>query len=233
MPPDVTTADWVALGLFALMWLGYRPALDRLAGRRTINHLMVPLRRAWMEAMLRRENRMTDAALIGHIMHSATFFASTAILVVAGILGVLGSIETVHGVVTELQFTQPTSRLLFEAKTLLLLVLFVYGFFQFTWALRQLNYTVALIGSAPPAEEVGAAAPALAANCAAVLDMAVARFNAGLRAYYFAVAAVGWFIHPWVLVVAAAGVLAILVRRQLLSPARDAIDAQTRLLERP
>jgi uncharacterized membrane protein len=232
MPPDVTTADWVALGLFLLAWLGYRPMLHLLARGRTINELMVTLRRAWMGAMLGRENRITDAALIGHIMHSATFFASTAILVTAGILGVLGSIDGVHAVIAELAFTQATSRRLFEAKVFLLLVLFVYGFFQFTWALRQLNYTVALVGSAPPAGAVGQDGPAIASNIAAVLDMAVARFNAGLRAYYFALAAVGWFIHPWALIAAAAGVVAILVRRQLLSPARRAIADQTRLLER-
>ena len=35
------------------------------------------------------ENRITDASLIGHTIHSATFFASTTMIALAILLGML------------------------------------------------------------------------------------------------------------------------------------------------
>ena len=38
---------------------------------------MLALRDAWMLRMLERDNRITDSSLLGHTIHSISFFAST------------------------------------------------------------------------------------------------------------------------------------------------------------
>ena len=44
------------------------------------------MRVLWMRAMLRRDNRIADAALIGHVVHSAAFFASTSLIAIGAAL---------------------------------------------------------------------------------------------------------------------------------------------------
>ena len=50
-----------------------------------------------------------------------------------------------------------------------------------------------------------------------MLSIAVATFNGGLRAYYFALAALGWFVHPLVFIAAILWIVLVLLRRQFLS----------------
>lgn len=231
MPLDATPFDAVALAWFLVVWLGYARIADRAAGgTNTINAHMVALRRAWMERMLERDNRIMDSQLIGHTIHSVTFFASTTMLVLAGLLSVFGGVERIYGVVGELSFTVQTSKSFFEAKMLLVVAIFVYGFFKFTWALRQFNYLCALIGSAPlpPVEPRLRAATATAT--ATMLTEAMKSSNAGTRAYYFALAALAWFVQPWLFIVGTTWIFGVLLGRQLRSRSFRAIEQQVRQL---
>ena len=47
--------------------------------------------------------------------------------------------------------------------------------------------------------------------------MAANQFNFGLRAYYFGMAMLGWFIHPWLFMLVTAGVVLVLYRREFHS----------------
>ncbi len=216
-PPDL-----VALGVFLLVWLGYERALGRF-GERTINGRMKIVRRQWMATMLVRDIRIPDSALLGHVMNSTAFFASTTVLVSAAMVGALSNLSTFQPAIQSLDFTVVTSRTFFEIKLALPLVVFVGGFFRFTWALRQFNYAVALIGAAPPAEEVGARRDALATDIAVVLSSGAESFNAGIRCYYFALAGLAWFGGPYAFLTVTVGVTAIMIRRQLWTPAAQAI----------
>lgn len=234
MPFDLETLDIIALAVFGGAWIGYGLVMDRLVARGTLNHRLRAIRRAWMGELLRRENRMPDAALLGHLIHSVSFFASATLLVIAALSGAFGALETFHAALAELTVTGPAiSRRALEARLLLLLVIFVYAFFKFTWAIRQYNYCCALIGAAPPAHEPiePARGAVLARQAAEVLSIAVATFNGGLRAYYFALAALGWFIHPLVFIAAVLWIVLVLVRRQLFSHTLGAIGAYEEALE--
>jgi uncharacterized membrane protein len=57
----------------------------------------------------------------------------------------------------------------------------------------------------------------LAEPSSRVLTLAVINFNGGLRAYYFALAVLSWFVHPLMFIGVSAGVALILIRRQLRS----------------
>jgi uncharacterized membrane protein len=217
--PDLTVLDAVALGVFVAIWLTYNTVFDgRLLRENSINAKMVAVREAWMRQLLQRDNRIVDATLIGHSIRSATFFASTTILVIAGLIGIIGSADAVHHAIANLSvFLRSASQALFEFKIFMLISIFVYAFFKFTWAIRQFNYFSAIIGSAPDAAE-GPVDGALAGRMAMILSHAVWQLNAGIRAYYFGLAALGWFVHPLFFIITTVLMTSVLVRRQLASP---------------
>jgi uncharacterized membrane protein len=219
---DLTGLDRVALGLFLLAWLGYGPAAQALRPRRSMAIRMFEMRRAWMSSMLGRENRITDASLIGNVVHSATFFASTTVVALAAMVGMLGSLDSTHAAVQGLDFTVKGSRALLESKVLLLVLVFAYGFLKLSWAVRQLNHCVALIGAAPLRPDA-ARGDAFAERAADALSLAVGSFDAGIRAYYFALAALAWLLGPGAFALATAGIVAMLLWRQFGSAASAAI----------
>jgi uncharacterized membrane protein len=150
MPPDFSPADLAAITLFLTAWCGYTLVMDHLAwGLWGVNQHLKLLRDEWMKRMLDRENRIMDTALVGHTIHSVTFFASTSMLVLAGLVGLLGAVDAAHGMLSQFSFASPVSREFFELKILLLFGIFIFGFMKFTWAIRQYNYCCAMIGSAP------------------------------------------------------------------------------------
>lgn len=76
--------DVVALAWFLLLWAGYNLAVDRILRRPVgLNQHMHLVRHSWMGALLKRDNRVIDALLMGHLIHSVSFFASTAMLALA------------------------------------------------------------------------------------------------------------------------------------------------------
>ena len=226
----MSSPDWMALVLFLACWLGYGPVLDRLGrGRGTLNHDMVTVRHAWMTAMTRREVRLLDSQLMGHTINSASFFASTNLLLIAAVAGVLfGGEMALRGfVAVGAEAVEPR---ILTAKLALILVCLARGLLDFIWSIRQLNYTIALIGAAPElTEEADRAGFGEAAAC--VLNPALAAFNRGVRGYYFALAAAAWLFGPVWLALGGAAAFCLLTWRQQASPAARAIRTARRMLE--
>ena len=154
----------------------------------------------WVRRMLDRENRIMDTALVGHTIHSVTFFASTSMLILAGLVGCWGRSRRRTAMLSQFSFATPVTREFFELKILLLFGIFIFGFMKFTWAIRQYNYCCAMMGSAPMPPLNSADRNVYADEIAKVLSLAGVSFNGGLRAYYFALAALTWFIGPYVFI---------------------------------
>ena len=67
-----------------------------------------------------------------------------------------------------------------------------------------------------------------------ILSHAVWQLNAGIRAYYFALAAFGWFIHPVFFITMTVLMALVLVRRQLFSAtSRGIVDHVAALSPEP
>ena len=60
---------------------------------------------------------------------------------------------------------------------------------------------------------------------AKVLDRAAHSYNYGIRAYYFAMAALAWFINDWVFMAACAVIILVLYRREFKSSSLNAMVA--------
>ncbi|MBI1775934.1 MAG: DUF599 family protein [Proteobacteria bacterium] len=63
------------------------------------------------------------------------------------------------------------------------------------------------------------------------MTRALTSFNGGLRAYYFALAAIGWFVHPALSILATTVMLAVLMLRQHGSRAARSIKQLADTLE--
>jgi len=226
MPEDVTFLHLVAIGLLFAAWGSYSPILAKF-GRGTLNVQLDVVRRRWMQIAVTRSIRVPDAILVGHIINAVAFFGSATLIVMAGLVGAVVNLGTVHLAVISLPFVPTMSIELFALKLGTVALVIVISFFSFTYALRKLNYVLALVGSLPEAD----AAPstpgldAMVENAATVLTEAVKSFNTGIRGYYFAVAALFLFAGPLASILATAAVMALLVWRQTCTRTARAIGA--------
>lgn len=227
----MTPLDWIALFLFFTAWLGYGPLLKLIARRSgSLNDDMLIVRDSWMTAMTHREMRLIDSQLMGHSINSASFFASTNLLLIAAVAGILFGGETALRGFAAVGAEAVPMKIL-EAKLALILICLARGFLDFIWALRQMNYALALIGAAP---EIHAETDRVAYGhaVAQVLNPALGGFSQGVRGYYFALAAAAWLFGPLWLALGVISAFGLLVWRQAGSPAARAVRAARRLLER-
>lgn len=222
--------DTVALAIFAVVWLAYEPLVKAALGRRhMINLDMAVIRSGWMRAMARRESRLMDSQLLGHTINSASFFASSNLILIAGAAGVLFGGESAFRSASSLIVIETSTRLLFEVQVALVLVTLARGLLDFIWAIRQLNYTIAVIGAAP--DEAAGVAQVYGAAAGRLLNPALSAFNAGVRGYYFALAAASWVFGSTTFIIATLAAVAVLVWRQRASAAARAIAEIREVLE--
>ena len=212
--------DWVAVAVFFSSWTGYAYFSRHGAGRhRSVLAATNAVRRQWMLQTTYREVRVVDGVVLQNLSTSPSFFASTTILIIGGLLAVLGTDKATE-LVRELPFAARTSTLIFDMKLILLLGIFVFAFFRFTWSMRQYTFGALLVAAAPEAERFiteGLSREAFANKAGRVVGLAAETFNDGLRGYYFAFAAIGWFFSPVIFMLATLGVVTILYQREFRS----------------
>ncbi len=206
---------------FVICWLGYtRYATWKARDTACLASVMHLYREDWMRRLLLRDNRIADASVIGNLERNASFFASSTLIILAGVLTVLGSSDRAVSLLQDLPLVQAASRELSELKLICLAMVFVYAFFTFSWCMRQYNFAAVLVGSAPLIGERDVSElerKAFATRAARVVSMAANQFNLGLRAYYFGLATLGWFINPWFFMLLTAGVVLVLYHREFHS----------------
>jgi uncharacterized membrane protein len=230
--------DLAALGFFVLCWVFYEPALKALRGPGgVLNTDMARIRVSWMLQMSRRESRFMDGQLLGHALNSASFFASSNLLLIAAVAGVLFGGEDSFRSVSSLALIRTSTRLLFETQLALVMITLARGLLDFIWSIRQMNYTLTIVGAAPEARE-GEAAPdpsvvdAVAQAAARVLNGSLTAFNAGVRGYYFALAGAAWIFGPVAFASATLGAVLLLAWRQTHSPAAVAVRDLRGIMDR-
>ncbi|MBI2381722.1 MAG: DUF599 family protein [Gammaproteobacteria bacterium] len=212
---DLYWLDGLALAWFLVAWFGYARFASWQGRRRpSLATILHQHRLLWMQRMLARDNRVADGTTVALLERNVSFFASTTILILAGLLTLLGAAEKVLAVLYYLPISVKPGRALFELKVLLLVVSFVYAFFKFTWAMRQYNFVAILIGGAPAVDASAYEQERFSAQAADILSLAGNAFNFGLRAYYFSLGALAWFLHPLALILAASWVVSVLYRRE-------------------
>src|SRR5689334_11283762 len=131
---QVPITDIIGLAWFIVLWLGYTIYTDRGKPRRhSLRAAMHRIRYRWMTQVLKRDNRMTDASILGQLGSGASFFASTTALVLVGLFTVLGATDEAVGVLRQIPFAGRVTPSQWELRLFVLIVIFVHAFFKFTW----------------------------------------------------------------------------------------------------
>jgi uncharacterized membrane protein len=187
----------------------------------SLSGLMAHKRREWMLVLAERDLRMIDTQILSGLQQGTAFFASSTILAIGGCFALLGSADLVSGLYADLPVDTQFSRGLFEIKVLGLTMIFVYSFFKLGWAFRLFNYCSIMIGAVQQTNEASSEVRRAQALQAGEMNIiASAHFTAGLRAIFFALGYLGWFVGPYVLVFTTLFIVAVLTRRQYFSKAR-------------
>lgn len=214
-------ADWLALACFMGLWTVYA-VLARVMGERHSSLLVTTnrLRAYWMLQATARDPRMLDGLITQALSHPPSFFSSTSILVIGALFALMGTTDKATELMSEIPFAQSTPLIVFEFKILVLIAIFVYAFFRFSWCMRLYTHVALFIGAMPSPEDFSAGKfdrKVYADRAAAMVSAAAETFNDGLRAYYFSFAALAWFISPIAMVLGTVAVVAILYSREFHS----------------
>jgi uncharacterized membrane protein len=212
--------DWLAVVMLFVAWTGYaRFAKVRASTRPSILAATNRVRRQWMWRTTTRENRVVDGMVAQNLSTSPSFFASTTILIIGGLLAILGTNDKATEFVREIPFAARTSVLVFDLKAAVLTAIFVYAFFRFTWSMRQYSFGVLLVAAAPTHDHpwTDEEREAFAERAGRIMGLAAETFNDGLRAYYMAFALIAWFFSPWACLAATAFVVFVLYQREFRS----------------
>jgi uncharacterized membrane protein len=130
------------------------------------------------------------------LQNGTAFFASTSLIAIGGSLTLLQSADRVVQIFADLPFATTTTRAAWEIKVIGLAVIFAYAFFKFGWSLP----IVQLLRHPDRCD------PAAYRGRQTRNDRGGARdggdehrrrtlhFNRGQRAFFFALAYLGWFI---------------------------------------
>ena len=202
------------------------PQVEKL--RPSLSTIMNMQRRRWVANATQRESPF-DAILSGHIMGSVSFLASTAVLLILAIFAVFGQVPALMTTLNSLSLERIYTVTDVQLHLVVMLAMFVLAFFAFTLSLRQFNHFCIMLGavdhSEPTSEEEIEAITRMNA-------LGARNFNSGVRAYYFSVATVAWFVSEWLPIITCVATILILAHREFFSSAHRTAASAAVIAER-
>jgi uncharacterized membrane protein len=137
-----------------------------------------------------------------------------------------------HATLLAIPFFPQTTLQLFTVHFAALTLIVAFAFFSFTYALRKLAYTLAMIGGLPEAPCTDAASQVMIDQTAVVLTESVKSLNNGIRGFYFAIAALFLFAGPFVSIALTLSIGVMLYWRQGLSTTALAIERYVEAMQK-
>jgi uncharacterized membrane protein len=198
----------IAFGASAALILAYHLYLRarlRHNPAYTIQAVNAKAREAWVHNIMATKGK--DILAVQTLRNStmaATFLASTAILLIMGVINLIPRGNHVTPLMEALQ-RKALAGDLAQLKLLPFLVVFVCAFFCFTQAVRLYNHVGYLINAGSTGEM--SPTPHLVAS---VLNRSGRFYSYGMRSYYLSVPLVFWLFGPWYLLGGAIGLVAVL-----------------------
>lgn len=202
--------DLFSFALSALMLIAYHLFLRYKVKRNpayTVQAVNVIARTAWVETVMKdgRKDVLAVQTLRNSTM-AATFLASTAVLLIIGVLTLSGQGDKLEGTWHALNVMGALRSELWLAKVLMLLLDLFIAFFSFSMSIRVFNHVGYMI-NVPLNLEHGMISPA---HVALHLNRAGKFYSIGMRAYYFTVPLVFWLFGPHFMVLATVALIAVL-----------------------
>lgn len=216
----LTPLDFAAVAILFCAWLGIGWRIEHPnKNKPSVSILMGNYRREWMRQFVERTPRIYDSQILATLRQGTSFFASTCILAIGGVIALIGNTERLSGVAEDFTISgQP--EIIWELKLLIVALLLTNGFLKFVWANRLFGYC-AVVMSATPNDPSDDMAFPRAAQAAELNIRAAVNFNRGLRSMYFALGALAWLLGPVSLLIATTLTLWILWQREFNSVPRE------------
>jgi uncharacterized membrane protein len=173
----------------------------------TIQAINAQAREIWVESIMTSPSK--DVLAVQTLRNStmaATFLASTAILLIIGVLNLMQKGDSISALFSPMRPEQVAmSSHFWSFKLLPLMVVFFWAFFCFTLAIRLYNHVGYLINASN-----GRAFGPTPAYVAQLLNRSGRYYSLGMRAYYLSVPLVFWLFGPVYLVAASIGLVIVL-----------------------
>ena len=221
--------DAFVILIFLGLWISYYLYSRRAAKKRnSLSSAMKVHRISAINNAMDLENKTTGVTILSNIDRHVSFLASTSLLLLASLMGLLTKVTAIQQVVNDLPYAYILTTTQVYLRLLTLIGIFVYAYFTQTWSLRQSSFTSVMIGAG--IKNGTESDNAYAELTAKLMDISAHSANQGLRAYYFSLAALTWFYHPLAFISSCIIVLSVLYRREFNSTtARLLIEAKTHL----
>lgn len=194
--------DLAALLASALTLVAYHLFLrhrERTHPAYTIQTVTAIARTAWVESIMSEPGKEILAVqTLRNSTMAATFLASTAILLIIGVLSLSGQGDKLSDAWHALNYFGGTHRELWMVKLLLLLLSLLVAFFSFAMSIRVFNHVGYMI-NVPFDLNHDAISPRTVATH---LNRAGRFYSVGMRAYYFVVPLLFWLFGPHLMLLA-------------------------------
>ena len=224
----LTPLDILALVTVFVAWAWMGWWIEHTKGKRkSVTVRMADYRRAWMVQMITREPRIFDATILGGLRQSTSFFASTCIFALGGVLALIGNSERLLGVAQDLTLGA-ASVVVWQAKLLVIAVFLTHAFLKFVWANRVFSYCAVVMAAVPNEVDDPKSLP-MAGQAAELNIRAAWNFNRGLRSVYFAIGSLAWLLGAWALLLATAVVIYTLWEREFASHAHKILSSEPKV----
>lgn len=179
-----------------LTYQGYLSWRTRRYPASSAQDIMLAARAAWVSSVMRERRDILAVQTLRNSTMSASFMASTAVLLIIGVLTLSAQGDKLSGTWHALNFLGQASAEMWLFKLLMMLFDLLFAFFSFAMAVRIFHHIGYLI-NAPLDKSVDASQ---IRKVEAQLNRAGIFYRIGMRAYYFTVPLLFWLFGPiWLL----------------------------------
>lgn len=203
--------DLLAIAVTVAIIAMYHFFLRRLARRNpasVLSSVATAARTAWVESIMAESGSgILAIQTLRNTTLAATFLASTAILLMLGVLTISGQGPGLNESWHYLNITGSLRPELWPVKLLSLLLLLFFAFFCFSNAIRTLNHVGYMITIGSQAKQPRCST----AQVAGELNRGGRYFSLGVRSFYYLVPVVFWLFGPLYMVSATIVLVAVLL----------------------
>ncbi|MBS0563541.1 MAG: DUF599 domain-containing protein [Proteobacteria bacterium] len=215
----LSPADLAALAFLVIAWWAIGHFTEHPPrGRPSTSVLMKDYRRDWMRQFVTRQPRIFDASIMDSLRQGTSFYASACMIAIGGGVAFLGDPQKLSGLNGDLPLLQGGPAL-WQLKFMAVLLLLTNAMLKFIWSHRLFGYCSVLMAAVPNDHDAPDCLPR-ALQAADINIHAAKNFNHGLRAVYFALAALAWLLGPVALSLATLATLYVTWRREFGSHSR-------------
>lgn len=214
------TYDWAAFLFMVTAWMALGWLIEHPPKTRpSVTVLMSQKRRDWMEVFIHRDPRIFDAQILASLREGTSFFASTCIFAIGGVLALAKNTDPLVGVAQEVT-AMSSPVLLIQVKLAFVALFLTNAFLKFVWSNRVFGYCAVLMSAVPNDPNDPLTQPR-AAQAAELNIRAAMNFNRGLRSMYFALGALAWLLGALLLFGATLVVVWVVWSREFASIPRN------------